>query len=487
MNKRKRFHYPLCVILVLISLWLVGCKLQNDTPPQETQPIEKSAPISFQSVAKGTSLTANLEDPIIHIACSPEELKTLAGWVDKPVDLEQISSVDFEQDCLLAVFKGIAPSSGYDISVQSIESVPGEVQVVVSLTKPGPGEASNAVETFPYHVIAISKENIPTSSDTTWMVYDHDGNFMARTVTPPTGTEPPKIKGSIPFESLARGVSFTAEQIDAAIFVAGNALEVEPLLSWMDDHTQSEVIRAVNSEQECVVAVMRGLTPSDAYGISIQSVKAAANEFQINVELVEPGQDSMGSDVESFPYHIISVPKDLVQCTDNAAWVMYDQNGELLASTTPAPKEPRPTEIQVGIPFESLAQGSSLVADVTSATVYIADSLAGMEPFIVWLDSPEELEHIRSVDFEENCVMAVFRGMAPSSAQGILVHKIEFNKDMIELTVEFTEPGPDIMGAAVESYPYHVIAIPKDEVKCLDNTAWILYNQQGEILAQSTD
>ncbi len=87
-------------------------------------------------------------------------------------DIEQPDSVDFENNFLIAVYRGGCPSGGYSIGIHEILKNNEGLTVSVVFSDPGENCSRSLALTQPYAIYCIKKTDLPISFDTSTMVKD---------------------------------------------------------------------------------------------------------------------------------------------------------------------------------------------------------------------------------------------------------------------------------------------------------------------------
>lgn len=89
---------------------------------------------------------------------------------------------------------------------------------------------------------------------------------------------------------------------------------------------------------------------------------------------------------------------------------------------------------------------------------------------------PEHLEQLHQVDFAQNAVIAVFRGIQPSSNYKIVIERINTQDALLTIHAQFWEPAPNQGGAAQETSPYHLVSVAKDRIGPLPTDVKLVSN-----------
>jgi hypothetical protein len=204
------------LLLVVLGVWLVGCSPEQSgilplatsaptsisgastsipiTPTAVIPVVTQSTPnetmhkIVFENLAQGDSYIANLKTPTLFVADNEDDASRLTKLLHEGLErdnvIREIQQVDFATTWVVAVFRGGVGSSGYDIAVQKVSLTSNTVQVVINLTDPAPDQNVSAIESYPYHIILISKEQLPVAPRTLWAMYTSDGRLLAQITYP---------------------------------------------------------------------------------------------------------------------------------------------------------------------------------------------------------------------------------------------------------------------------------------------------------------
>jgi len=208
-----------------------------------------------------------------------------------------------------------------------------------------------------------------------------------------------------------------------------------------------------------------------------ESSPTTADEQTPSVEL--PAEDSREPDETSNPV----VDEESVE-EESAS----ENEGE----SYPVDEETQPetamnvTDLEGSIDFQTVAQGDSLIAELTTATILVAGSSEEASQFNGLFDDVAISQQIEGVDFGMNWLVLVFSGAAGSSGYGISVEAVQPVDGEVGLHVQQSEPDPDLMVSAVISYPYHMITINKSDLPENSASSWKMYDGEGSLLAEVT-
>lgn len=141
-------------------------------------------PAPFRTLAQGDSYTANQKTPLLLLAQSPSELRAIADLINDPETTQKLLEADLSKGLVVAVFRGVVGSSGYDIAIQSIQWAGDKALVTVELTDPAPDQMNADVISFPYHAVQTSLDPASLAPDMLWTVLTADGELLTTTQYP---------------------------------------------------------------------------------------------------------------------------------------------------------------------------------------------------------------------------------------------------------------------------------------------------------------
>jgi hypothetical protein len=119
---------------------------------------------------------------------------------------------------------------------------------------------------------------------------------------------------------------------------------------------------------------------------------------------------------------------------------------------------------EVVIPFEEV----SMSVD--------GSAYEGQEPKLLLATTLEELAEIKAlassapvpeieqVALSKYAVIALFRGVQPSTNYKVVVETILSNNDILIIRAQYWEPDPNIESATVETSPYHIVKVRQDKL-----------------------
>lgn len=95
-----------------------------------------------------------------------------------------MEDVDFTRHWVVVVVRGIRPSAGYGIQIQSVRRGPGVVSLRVKLTSPAPRQFVTQALTYPYHFIKIQRSKLSIPAGTKWAAHTPSEELLAQTIYP---------------------------------------------------------------------------------------------------------------------------------------------------------------------------------------------------------------------------------------------------------------------------------------------------------------
>ncbi len=176
---------------------------------------------------------------------------------------------------------------------------------------------------------AMPPTTFPTPATATLMVTTPS---PASVTLPATQSSLEETTNEITFQSLNQGDSYTARLEVPALFIAGNIEETNHFSGWLEADTAVRV-QGIDFEDSLVVAVFQGKMGSSGYGIAVQKVELTSNTVQIFVNLTKPLPDQKVSDVISYPYHIILLPRPKLHFVPGMTWTISTMEGEILSQS----------------------------------------------------------------------------------------------------------------------------------------------------------
>jgi len=151
-------HRDAGLIFVGLLLALVlGALLMNVSHKEGSVPVENApAAVSFTLLTEG-DVAAEITERVNYRIRTESEFAGLWAALHEDDDMP-LPVVDFEAHDVLAVFEGMRPSGGYDISVRSVERTPaGELRVTILHEEPGATCMATSIITSPFELVVVPK------------------------------------------------------------------------------------------------------------------------------------------------------------------------------------------------------------------------------------------------------------------------------------------------------------------------------------------
>jgi hypothetical protein len=135
------------------------------------------------------------------------------------------------------------------------------------------------------------------------------------------------------FSNLLSGSTATAKLDGPALYIFESADQARDVAGWLDADSAKALLGA-DFKSSAVIMAFWGPNPSSGYGMEIQDVSISGNEVRLTARLDQPKPGSAQSDVLTFAYHAITVPRAAVGVLSGAVISLYDTEGNLVAKTT---------------------------------------------------------------------------------------------------------------------------------------------------------
>ena len=149
----SRRSVTVLVAICSVCFLLGGCEA---TDPGATRSAAADG-LPFTSLVRGAAPGGTDPSPSLEVVWTPDELETLLGVIATG-DRTHLDDVDLSREVLLAVALGVRPTSGYSISVRTVEVASGTLDVVVRRQAPAPGDNVRTGAETPYEVVALSRD-----------------------------------------------------------------------------------------------------------------------------------------------------------------------------------------------------------------------------------------------------------------------------------------------------------------------------------------
>jgi hypothetical protein len=150
-NRPLFFNIVMIVCMAFsVAFGLSACKPKS----QETA-------LSFETIEKAEWGIAKLNEsrePGMIIIARIDEINSLDGMTSGD-SIKQLEALDYDQYFALAAFQGRKPGTAYDITVNRIDRIGNTVNIYAEFHEPKPNEASGALETSPYHLVKVQKND----------------------------------------------------------------------------------------------------------------------------------------------------------------------------------------------------------------------------------------------------------------------------------------------------------------------------------------
>jgi hypothetical protein len=131
------------------------------------------------------------------------------------------------------------------------------------------------------------------------------------------------------------------------------------------------------------------------------------------------------------------------------------------------------------VPYQSLAQGN-VFDHGPPRSLLIVSSKADPITTVV---SPSAAQAVASVDLGSNVLVGLFIGRWPQDGHRVTIESVRATDSGVCITAVVTGPGPDEDAADAETYPYHVVAVPRASLPQEPGTTWTAVSPDGTVIA----
>jgi hypothetical protein len=139
---------------------------------------------------------------------------------------------------------------------------------------------------------------------------------------------------TVPFASLSQGESYTAAMAEPTLVVAGSPAAATRCTELLNNPDLTRRMHAVNFHTTWVVCVFRGRMGSSGYGMAIEEIATAPGAVHLRVRLTDPVPGQNVSDVITYPYHIVLLPRERLEHGPETHWTVTTLDGKVLLHTT---------------------------------------------------------------------------------------------------------------------------------------------------------
>jgi hypothetical protein len=151
------------------------------------QGLEALQMIPFETLSQDSDSNAGNAGnipPTLFVSTSVTETDRFTQWLGLGEDFLRIQRVDFNQDVVVAFFRGTRGTGGYDVRIQSVERAANEIRITAQLIDPVPGRPVSEGLTYPYHVIKVARADLNLSPGARWTVVDQNGEVLVEMTYP---------------------------------------------------------------------------------------------------------------------------------------------------------------------------------------------------------------------------------------------------------------------------------------------------------------
>ena len=133
------------------------------------------------------------------------------------------------------------------------------------------------------------------------------------------------------------------------------------------------------------------------------------------------------------------------------------------------------------VPIQTLAQGNVFDHGPPSSLLVVSSR---PDPIVAVID-PASWPAVEGVDLSSSVLVGLFIGRWPQDGYHVSVETVRVEGGGVCITAIVTGPGPDQDAADAETYPYHVVAVPRAALPDAPGTPWTVVSPDGNVLAHS--
>ncbi len=159
--------------LAITALLSIAAMMVTACTPTVQPEAAPSNSIPFATVAQGTPLGDQPDQPLYTVVTQPDRWQELTGRMPAEAGQAGVDAVQSNQILVLA-FAGARSSSGYQISVERIVREGDRLVITVSETEPDPDQIVEPATTLPYHLVALSPNDVNTATVSTIIFQNTD-------------------------------------------------------------------------------------------------------------------------------------------------------------------------------------------------------------------------------------------------------------------------------------------------------------------------
>ncbi|MEZ4864616.1 MAG: protease complex subunit PrcB family protein [Caldilineaceae bacterium] len=150
-------------IILLLCAGLLACQpivIPSAQPAAEEIPFET---LSLNETGEGVKVMLVTNETQLLIVTSSDQVVGLQQMVSAE-DFAQLHQVDYQSQAVIALFRGVQGSNGYQTIIQRVSREGDRLVVHAELWSPSPYYAATTALTYPYHLIKLAKADLPAQS-----------------------------------------------------------------------------------------------------------------------------------------------------------------------------------------------------------------------------------------------------------------------------------------------------------------------------------
>jgi hypothetical protein len=148
--------------------------------------------------------------------------------------------------------------------------------------------------------------------------------------TPLAEADASGAEGVIPIQSLAQGNVFDHGPPRSLLLVTSRT---DPIAAVIDPAV-APVIANVDLNSNVLVALFIGRWPQEGHHVTIESMRTTDAGVCLTALVAGPSPGQDAADVETYPYHVVSVPLSAFPTASGTIWTVVSSDGAPITSTT---------------------------------------------------------------------------------------------------------------------------------------------------------
>lgn len=134
--------------------------------------------------------------------------------------------------------------------------------------------------------------------------------------------------------TIAQADLLVAQIEEPALYIFSDPDAFKEIAEWFSPE-QRDAVAGIDYNSYYLAAAFYGVASTSGHSITVQEVYVEGDVVKVIAAREGVPEGSMASDVISYPYHLVTIPKDGLDVPEGALWELIDTEGVLLATFTP--------------------------------------------------------------------------------------------------------------------------------------------------------